>query len=380
MLDTHVNIAPDTAPGDPGPPVRVVHLAGDDRPWSRADVLGDRMADLHLGPTPTFVHVGPGPAWHPGARRIHAPFELPPLGARALRRALTPDSRPGRLLLHAWSRRAAQWCAPLAAAGVPLVIDVSSADDPASFVVWPTSGRLAHTPTYACESDAAQKRLCQQGVPLARCCLVPPGADVAEDAAARRAMMRARLRLGTDEPVLAVLPPADRKTGALTAVWGGMLAHEVRSDLRMLVPVTGGEGRRMRTLVAACRNDAMVRFAADDVSLTDFLSAVDLALYVPRRDAPLGSVVAALRAGCPLITTPLPSVLELASDREMTHTCGGSTPEHVAHAILTVLGDWAGAQTRARAVRAASTLRTLDATVARYHACYAAAVRREAAH
>lgn len=337
--------------------IGIVHVCASDTGAGQLDVLRTLLA-VPTGARHAVVFVGPGRGPRLNDRRLlraHAPLELPALGGRLLwrtlrGRGLLPQSP--EIVLHAWSPTAARWCAPLAERCARLLIEADDGADLRRAVVWPPSGRAGRAPVYVCRSTATQAALRHLGVLAEHCMLIPPGAEPTQLRPQRRGEVRALLRLGERDAVVLALPPLSAHAGTLCAVWATLLLERVRPGLRLIVPSDGRAAYRLRRFTAAGRGEQVVRFADPAAPLPDLLAAADVAVYLPDRPAPLDAAAWALAAGCPLVTTPLPALVELLGGGRDGWLCGESSPVEAARQMLHALEQGPQARGRADAARA----------------------------
>lgn len=322
-------------------------------------------------------HVGPGRIWAPRGMkvvRVHAPLAWPWIGARALRGALRrlDFAHAGQaVILHAWTPDAAAWSVELAGPAVKVLVEVDSTADAARYVRWPRSGRLADMPTYVCRTSATQQRLRRLGVPEACTVLIRPHIDLRTFRPDRRRAVRAQLDLGPQDAVVLALPPVARQTGALWAAWGAMLLEKIRPDVRLVIPGDGPETLRLRRLVEACRHEAVVRLAGADVTLPDLLAAADIAVYLPTGDAATTGVAWAVAAGCPLVVSALPSILETVDGEAGARLCQPHSPADAARQMLRAFEDPRATQARAdHARQRAADMFSRERMLAQYANCY----------
>ena len=313
----------------------VAHLVSAGMPADRVDVLAALLGAPELAQAQFVLHLGTGRASHFGgvqASRVHAP-PLRRARAFAVRRELWKKGLfDGRhpLVVHAWTRGAAEWYLPLAATHRPLLLEVDSEADSRQIAAWSSSACMG----LVCPTLTGQRRLCDLGVPAARCVLMYPAADHPRHDAARRSALRAQLRLSDRDCVVTILPPLTRRSCAFIAAWAALLFEKVHPEARLLLPFNGCERDRVRRLVAACRHEPVVRCAPANIPLPDLLATTDLAAYLPVADAPLSGVAHAMAAGCPIVATQTPAVREVLQDGENAWLCRPSDPADAARTML----------------------------------------------
>ncbi len=323
-------------------PAVITHLIGPDTPALRGDVLHTLCAQ----PTPRqrIVSWGRAPAWTArqdigaghGAetrlRTVHAPFGATWLGRRACEALL---AEVGNGVLHVWSAAALRWvAASLARAGCAVIVDVEL---PASLA------RLARaigrpwrdgTLRFACPTDAARRRLIATGARTDDCVLIRDSADFARINAARTEGPRDVLGLDVSDFVVLALPPALRATGTFAATWGVLLLAQIHRKTRLIIPGQGREVERVRRLVAACRQEWLLRTPGARLDLYALLAAADVAVYLPPAAAPLAGVVAAMAAGTPVVASATTLTTELLRHGHNAWLVGSDRPRDICRRIL----------------------------------------------
>ena len=360
------------------PDAEVVHLVTADTSAARADALATLLARPYVAVRQRVVHLGTGAARiSDGVRsiRVHTPFGLSWLGARAMRRELE-ECRPvgGQcVILHAWSATAARWCIPLVSDDRRLLVDVDADPELSRVALWPTSGRLQDIPTYVCPTLRVREGLLSLGVPAERCVLIRPGVDAGVLNPDRRADIRAQLQLDEHDVVVTALPPLARHTGTFTVAWAVLLVEKVRPDVRLVVPAGGREQQRVRRLVESCQHERVARYADQRLALPDLLAASDVAAYLPNGPASTDSLAWAMAAGCPLVASAVSTTTELLTHGENAWLCRPNDPEEAARALLQVIEHPAESRERAERARAqAASEFGRERMVEQYRRCYEA--------
>ena len=361
----------------PVPQPEVVHVVAADVTPAKLDILATLITQRPATATPLVLHVGPGPLQSPASvrpHRVHAPIPCPSLGSRALRRVLTrPEcSRSaGRAILHAWSPKAAAWCAPLTTAGWALLIELEEQPANAIRIHWPTTGRLADTPWYICPSECVRDDLRRHGVPDTHRLLIRPGIAAATPSTSGRSNLRARLGFDDQNLVIALLPPITRQSGAFTAAWAALLVERLRSDVSLVMPGSSAEAARVQRLITACSPDCAVRVTDANVSTASLVACADVAAFVPRGDAPIAGVATALVAGCPLVTTLTRAIKEILPASQCVQFCRPGNPQDVAGQMLSVIENLPDARKKAaQAQPHASELFSVRQMLDRYSRAY----------
>jgi hypothetical protein len=296
---------------------------------------------------------------HSVVRLTQAPAVL--AGVRA-RRAVERDAarHNGPVVLHAWSRTAAERCLPMAATHRPLVVHAEAAGKPGRVASWARTGTVA----LVCQSKAQRNTLIRAGAPEARCALIRPG--VASDVPCspeERSRLRAQLGLGEHDVVVAALPswagkrPAPPRSSAFIAAWAALLLEKVRPDVRLILPRDGCEAERAWRLVAAGQHERVARIVAPARGLRDCLAACDLAAYLPASHASLDSLAVAMASGRPIVASSTLAIREVLADGDTAWLCRPDDPRDAARCMLQALEN--PAQSGRHAEQAREQARTL---------------------
>lgn len=282
--------------------------------------------------------------------------DTPPWRREALERLLrTNDAEVRHVLARGvqegdsccvWSRRALEGNANAA------LLDAESIRDLKLLRSCFQRARLA--PWIICPSSAAAHWLVSRGLPEWRIRVIP---DIPSPRHLDLDRAGVRASLGAADALLALTPPpVTRSSGAFTAAWACLLAHRVERRLRLVVPGTGREVDRVARLAASVDRDQAILFPGGRFALDALLAAADVGLYLPTLTPgwpelpPTQGVVAAQRAGLPLLETPIgaePDVHEVAR-RLLEMLAGASsvgplwpTPDADAALVCELWRDWA---------------------------------------
>lgn len=332
-----------TAPG------AVLHLVSASVPDDRLAVLR-ALLDATGGPHPLLLQVGQGPlpAGLPRAPRLRALFDQPVFGAAALRRRID-ELRPA--VIHAWSPTAVQWAVlalaalhrrsePVFGAYPPLLCELNLARPlRAAAQLYHTAPRSVPLALVA-PAEAIRERLGRLGVARERVAVIPDLVDPGVLAAAARKELRGVLRLSPEHFACVVLPPYLNDRGPLLAVWGALLAQQVRPRIRILLSDRGAPIEPVRVLVRTAKHYELFRFVPARLGLPELLAAGDLALHLPAEHAPLATATLAAAVGRPLVLSDYPAQREAVG--------GGAAwfcdrrPKAVAQVIVAAIEDLRG--------------------------------------
>lgn len=361
-----------TAPG------AVLHLVSASLPDDRLAVLRALLAP-ESGPRPLLLQVGQGPAPHglPRMARLRALLDQPVFGAAALRRRVEA-LRPA--VVHAWSPAALQWgvlalaalhrrSEPVFGAHPPLLCELDLARPlERAAQLYHTAPRSVPLALIA-PVEAVRARLARLGVAPERVAVIADLVDPAVLAAPARESLRAALRLAPGHFACAVLPPYLNDRGPLLAVWGALLAQQIRPEIRIVLSDVGARSEPIRVLVRTAKHYELFRFVPGRFGLPELLAAADLAVHLPARDAPLATATCAAAAGCPIV---LP---DHAAQREAVAGCPAwfceRRPKSAAQAIVAATDALTG-PAPVRVARPAAPRGLSPAAIrARYAAVYA---------
>lgn len=361
----------------------LIHLVAHDTPEYGIEVLCALRADATLAAAqPVLALDGCGASKRLASRQgqtvrallPHRWFKAHVLRREVARRGWLSAGRP--MIMHAWSREAAEWGRSLAAGHRPLLIDVGLESDLRWVATWTDAPAVG----FACPSITAERRLRELGIPAPRIVITPRGLNFAPLDSSRRGPVRSLLGLEAHDTAVLALPPITRQAGGLTVAWATLLLEKVRSDVRLIIPPGGRERQRIRRLVEACRHEYAVRFVPPHVPLPDLLMASDLAVYLPPRDSPTIGLIWGMAAGRFIVATRVPAIAELLRDGETARLCTPDDPADAARAMLAALED--RAETKRRAQHACEQARSAFATaamIAGYRRAYTNLVARRPA-
>jgi glycosyltransferase involved in cell wall biosynthesis len=237
------------------------------------------------------------------------------------------------VIFHAWSAHAARWVLPLTAGHRPLLIQVDPAADLRELAGWATRENVQ----FVCASLATCARLRACGVPASRVAVIRPALERLTVEPVERARARGRLALRLDDEVILPLPPVARHTGTLFAAWATFLLEKARPRLRLVLPLGGREAARVQRLAAACRHEWMVSHVLADAPLPALLAAADVAVYLPRRDAPPEALCGARAANCRIVATDVPVVREVLDGAPGVWLCKPDDPADAARKLSAAL-------------------------------------------
>ena len=325
---------------------RVLHVTGPDIPAERIERLRALLTGTP-GQTSRVLHLG---------RRIPALDRLPcvvetktdaagTLLGQSLPAGLA--TQPDRPIIHVWSVEASaglpgglsQLWQPAPLAALTIILDV---DLPLSAKQLDTCAALFHEPGNVhcvCATQTAQETLVAHGIPTTRCHVIRDEADVAAINDTPRDAIRKRLGLAPESAAVLALPPIQREAGTLLAAWATMLAAQIHTQVRFVLPGSSREARRTARLVEACRHEWVLCHAPDSLHLAELLAAADVAIYLPAEPSPVSSLVEARSAGVPIIATNTPGNREVLSNAKSARLCESATPKTVAKLLVEILDD-----------------------------------------
>jgi glycosyltransferase involved in cell wall biosynthesis len=272
---------------------------------------------------------------------ITAPADVGWLARGAMRALLT---RARQSVFHAWSPKALGWIAPHALAGgesgdveARLLMDVELPIDlrrlAASYAESWSNGSIK----FVCASDTALRRTIACGARADDCVLIRGSVDFGAANAARRSEIRKLMKIGTDDPVVLVLPPILRETGALTGAWAAMLLAQIVTDVCIVLPDVGRESARVRRLAESCGEAGRLRCPGRQFHVRELLAASDVALYLPPGEAPLGPAADAMASGRPIVASAVQATTEILVHGRNAWLCQPDDPKDAARRLLQAL-------------------------------------------
>ncbi len=217
-----------------------------------------------------------------------------------------------------------------------MLAEVDEESEPKAIVPphwWPADQGRA---VYLARTRFVRQRLLRAGAAPARVELVPIRADRALLDTVDRSALRKRLACDVDSPILTLLPPVRRETGAFVATWAALLAAQVDRDLRLLIPDEGREVQRLIRLAHASRHSHIVRLTGTEYSPAELMSAADIVLHVPTRPISPVGLAWALVAGRQIVASRMAPIDELLRDRG-ARLVPPNDPKATAQALLAAL-------------------------------------------
>lgn len=295
--------------------IRLGHLVDSDLAWDQRVAISQLIDRL---PSDRFAqHVG---ALGSVPRLTAAPLNVAPtvlsnLGTSAILNGTIvgrfADLR-GLDLWHAWSAHAGA-CA--VATGKPVVLDVT---DPA--LDRRTIKRiraLAECPRFAvsCSSQIVRRRLIEGGVPLDRTVVVRPGIDFAAINHHRRSDVRHELGIARDDFVVICPERLSRSDGHLDACLATSMLGFAHGKLKLILPGSSPEQRRIERLCSALPMDRAVFCPRDRYPTEQLIAVADALVMVPRGDIATTAIAWAMASETVVIGTATYAVAELISSR-----------------------------------------------------------------
>lgn len=323
--------------------IDVIHFVADDTTPGRMEMLRVLLVG-QKAMRQRVVHLGGGRL---DARdlgeitRVTAPANIGWLARGALRDLL---ARSGRTVLHLWSPRALGWIAPhVIASGsargaeASLLMDIELPLDLGRLAAGYAESWSNGSIRFVCASDTALRRTLESGARAEDCVLIRESVDFGAVNSARAGDIRERMGIGADEPVVLLLPPVLRETGALTGAWAAMLLAQIIKGLCIILPDVGREVDRIRRLVEACGEARRLRCPGRRFHVRELLAASDVAAYLPPGDAPLGAIVDAMAGGRPIVASAVQATTEILVHGRNAWLCQPDDPKDAARRLLQAL-------------------------------------------
>ncbi|HYZ16569.1 MAG TPA: glycosyltransferase [Candidatus Acidoferrum sp.] len=205
----------------------------------------------------------------------------------------------------------------------------------------------------------------EDGVPAERIAIIPNGIVLREHGPASRARARAALGAGDDERLLL-------HVGRLTAAKNQQLAIEALALLEppaRLVLVGDGVDRPALEALARARDVASrVTFLGYHDDAAALLAGADITLVTSLNEAMPLTVIEAMIAGSPLVSTPWNGAREMLGEGRYGIVVDDYAPAALAAAVRAIVDDPAAAAERTRLARDHARAEYDVATMARRHA------------
>jgi glycosyltransferase involved in cell wall biosynthesis len=228
------------------------------------------------------------------------------LGAVSLRRCVAGlDVR----LMVAWGAGAAATCR----AGRPdvaLVVvlhDLAPAGRLSRWVRSVADERVA----LVAPSQLLRRRLIEAGANPRRCRLIRPPVDSERLRSVDAERVAAELALPGGSPVLLMPGPPSRTGGHRYGVWAAALLQQRWADVRIIVPGSSPEQRRLRRFAEGIELGGMTVFTGDRYGWPELLAVADVLLVPATGDVDTTPLAWAMAAGVPIVGTATPAVEEL---------------------------------------------------------------------
>jgi len=228
------------------------------------------------------------------------------LGAVSLRRCVADlDVR----LMLAWGAQAAATCRasrPDVALGVVLH-DLAPADRLSGWVRSVAGERVA----LVAPSQLVRQRLIEAGADPRQCRLIRPPVDFGRLGSVDAGRVAAELALPGGAPVLLMSGPPSRTGGHRYGAWAAALLQQRWADLRVIVPGSSSEQRRLRRFAEGIGLADMTVFTGDRYDWPELLAVADVLLVPATGDVDTTPLAWAMAGAVPVVGTATPAVEEL---------------------------------------------------------------------
>jgi len=228
------------------------------------------------------------------------------LGALSLRRCVADLDLRSML---AWGPAAVATCRA-ARPDVPVAAVVRDVASASRLSRWVRAVANADTILVAW-SQFVRRRLIEAGANPSQCRLIRPPVDFALLRSVDAERVAAELGLPGGAPVL-LMPGAPSRTGGHRyGVWAAGLLQQRWGDLRVIVPGSSPEQRRLRRFAEGIGLEGMTVFTGDRYGWPELLAVADVLLVPATGDVDTTPLAWAMAAGVPIVGTAIPAVEEL---------------------------------------------------------------------
>ena len=160
-------------------------------------------------------------------------------------------------------------------------------------------------------SQLLRRRLIEAGADPRQCRVIRPpvNSDGLKSIDAER--VSTELALPGKAPVLLMPGPPSRTGGHRYGVWAAALLQQRWADLRIIVPGSSPEQRRLRRFAEGIELAGMTVFTGDRYGWPELLAVADVLLVPATDDVDTTPLAWAMAAGVPIVGTATPAVEEL---------------------------------------------------------------------
>ncbi len=235
---------------------------------------------------------------------------LDAVGAPALSRFVEEN---GIDLIHAWGAHAAS--SARAATERPLVIELF---DP---VLARRDIRLIRTLArprgfaVICSCEIVRRRLIEGGLPPDLAVVIRPGVDFAQVNVWRRGPLRKELGLSREHTVIIVPEPVTREGGQYDAFRAAALLNALWGKVRLIVPGTSGERRRIERLAPALPVPPILICPGNGYRMEQLIAVSDVLVLASRGDVSTTSIAWAMASDAAVIGSAVYSVAEMIANK-----------------------------------------------------------------
>lgn len=263
-------------------------------------------------------------------QRVHCPLGVSRLAGRRLRRASADAD-----IVHAWSPRSGE--AAVACSGHrPAVLSLSAL--PAGATLKRLIRRLRKG-QLVCSVPASvtRERLISAGAPARSVTVIPPAAEMIDNAGQRRARAREAMGLNENTTLLVAPAPLVRNGGARAATWIHGICRHAGCAVHLAIPRTGPFEPHVRYFATTAGVPEETHFTAGKLDIADVLAAGDIALVCAKTDIGCSAAVAAMAAGLCVVATNLPQLAECVGHNRTGLLCPPGDVRSAAAAVLQLI-------------------------------------------
>lgn len=257
-------------------------------------------------------------------------------------------SQCGAGVIHAWGASALAAAAALPGA-VPRIVTVL---DPAE------AQRVARVvlaaPTQVAVVAATQvirTRVLMAGVAPQRTVVIRGPADFRAINAAQNSDLRAAVAPG-DGPVVLMHGPASRDGGQYYGLWAAAIIRQIHRNLRVILPYSSRETRRLLRFVRSIGVEAMVIVPDRRLTWPQLAACADVFLVPAQDEVCVEPLASAMAARLVIVGSAVRSIAEMIADRSNGLLVKRADPKLLAARLLTAIEDAALARTVTDTARA----------------------------
>ncbi|MBN1554918.1 MAG: glycosyltransferase family 4 protein [Phycisphaerae bacterium] len=304
-------------------------------------VREDHERVISLGPSPTYSRLA-----DIRVESLHCPMGVQGWAWRRLAKRL-----PAGAVLHAWSRELLPpACRAAQSVGGGVVCSLPYLPTGATLEQMPWEiGQYRHCLTVP--TRRARGELIRLRADAKRVFVLPPAVPITPAGNARQVVREA---MGFSDDEVVILAPAEmlRGAGHDWVCWAHAICREVQDRGRLILPGRHAREPRVRFFANTTGFGHEALFTGDTYRREELLATADIAAFLYERDFGVTAVAEAMAAGCAILATTTPDVMELCENETTALLAAPGDPRSAAAAMLRLIED---SQLRERLARTAKT-------------------------